>query len=52
MAGARARSPEVDKALDALGGLEPPRSYEDWESKLRGAKRAVDHMYYVCPAIK
>lgn len=48
--GGRSRPPEVDKAVDELSGLKAPREYEEWADKLAGAKRAVDHMVYVCPA--
>lgn len=46
------RPPEVDKALDALTGLSPPRPYDDWGAKLEAAKRAVDRMAGVCPATR
>lgn len=48
--GGAKRPPEVDKAIDALTGLEPPRPYEDWGAKLKAAKRSVDQMTRVCPA--
>jgi len=50
--GGRKRPPEVDKAIDLLTNLEPPRPYEDWGAKLKAAKQAVYQMGQMCPAAR